>query len=241
MATRGNITSSIDEHIKILENSNKMLRETLLEVALNAKLDVLKASFKRIQDAIYENEQDIDALKRLKKDDKKANELRFYKNPRDLYKHEEIIQPKKCTVLENGVVGKISGYSVYEPIPNNRFTVKFPDELGILETDVLSVDYRDKLLYIKIRNNVKLPIFKIDELSRQKSFNLGITVNTLDPTGVVLYKTHFHVTALEYAVSPWDYSSNESQTIDLYFDTPHYIITNPEKEKTHKEWWKYYE
>ena len=139
------------------------------------------------------------------------------------------------------MVGKICGYSVYEPITNNRFTVKFPDELGILETDVLSVDYKDRLLYVKIRNNVKLPIFKIEELSRQKSFNLGITVNTLDPTGVVLYKTHFHVTGLEYTVSPWDYTSNAPQTIDLYFDTPHYTITNPEEEKTHKEWWKYYE
>ena len=77
MSTKGNITSSIDEHIKILENSNKMLRETLLEVALNAKLDVLEASIKRIQDAIHENQQDIDALKRLKTDEQKANELRF--------------------------------------------------------------------------------------------------------------------------------------------------------------------
>ena len=139
------------------------------------------------------------------------------------------LRGKRFEKEQGSVVGKIDGYDIYEPIEECLFIIKFPEEFGVISSDVISYSVVSRnILYIEVRNNITCPLLKLEKLRKEMNNTQiygEITISTLDPTGNILYDTVYTINGMKPIItSGGDYSSNEPQKITLRFEFSDYDL-----------------
>lgn len=207
------IRDSYVEQINLLENTLKMYDKTRDEMITHgAEID----SLEKIDAEINRVSVDLNFYKKLlnKLDNKISDDvenLRFFKE-----NQEQIVK-------------------TFIPVPQNRFLVKFPNDIDLNTQDVLSInggvygDYNINSLNIIFREfereNFCLPYLLTKLIKDRVKFN--IIVETLKPNLDILYVTEYvDVRFTQFTDSDKDYSSDDinKYIVKAVFDDVKYYV-----------------
>lgn len=226
MLTKEEVLQKIERRIKEMENSINMFTTTVGEIVLMNDGKDHKVVISDLARSIKKYKGEIKKLIAVLNGDYNINLLKGLDFPDDFI---EALIPEYCeeekekNKLPEGVVGQISGFDIHQPIMERNFLIRFPQEFGIIESDVRSYFASREYLHVYIRNNVTCPLIVLTKLDYNAKYTIAIT--TLDVTGNPLYDVEFIVDKMdEPKISGGDYSNNEPQVISLRFHVESFKI-----------------